>query len=156
MTSLDGSAAPTGSRPRRRLIKAPTDPGKLLAITDICELFHLTPRAVRYYEQLGLIRPGRDRQNQRRYPAEARQRLAIIADLRRAHLSLATIQRVLEMPREEDRRVAIQAALRAELARLEAERRALRMTLRSLRPGDCPVAADKTSGAQATDCASKG
>jgi DNA-binding transcriptional MerR regulator len=66
-----------------------------LGIGDACRLFGFTPRALRLYDEWGLVRAQRDGLNRRYYVAADRERLAWIAKLRRARLSLPCIRRVL-------------------------------------------------------------
>lgn len=66
-----------------------------VSIRDVCDLYGLTPRAVRYYEQQGLIAPIRDRQGHRRYDETARICLGHIAQFRRAGLALEDIREIL-------------------------------------------------------------
>jgi DNA-binding transcriptional MerR regulator len=66
-----------------------------LALGDAMRLFGLTARAIRFYEEKGLIEARRDRLNHRYYDATARRRLAWIAPLRAAGLGLRDISRVL-------------------------------------------------------------
>lgn len=56
----------------------------------------LTARAVRFYEQLGLIQPRRDELNRRIFTAEERMRLQVIALLRNADLPFKDVTRVLQ------------------------------------------------------------
>jgi DNA-binding transcriptional MerR regulator len=67
-----------------------------LGIGDVTRLFGLTPRTVRFYEERGLVSSIRDRQNHRRYDQSARSTLELIAQLRRAGLSILDIRRLLE------------------------------------------------------------
>ena len=64
-------------------------------ISDLAKLYGLTPRAIRFYEERGLIQTSRDRLNTRRYDARARDRLKAIAELRRAGLGLDDIEEIL-------------------------------------------------------------
>jgi DNA-binding transcriptional MerR regulator len=66
-------------------------------IGRMCALFGLTPRAIRFYEERGLIRPGRDAQNRRLFDGLTRRRLELIAELRRAGLPLQEIHSLLEV-----------------------------------------------------------
>jgi DNA-binding transcriptional MerR regulator len=66
-----------------------------LAMSDAMRLFGLTARAIRFYEERGLIEARRDRLNHRYYDASARRRLAWIAPLRAAGLGLGDISCVL-------------------------------------------------------------
>lgn len=67
-----------------------------LGIGDACRLFGLTPRALRLYDELGLVRAERNHLNHRYYDDAGRERLAWIAQLRRARISLPDIRSVLE------------------------------------------------------------
>lgn len=67
-----------------------------LGIREACNLFDLTPRALRFYEDAGLVEAHRDRNNHRYYDAEGRRRLTWIALLRRGDISVADIRRVLD------------------------------------------------------------
>ena len=94
------------------------------SLRDLCDLFGLTPRAIRFYEERGLIESRRDQSNWRRYDGAARRRLALIAVLRRADLPVDQIYDILELA-EVGASVqvrAIQIRLAARLARLESAR----------------------------------
>lgn len=100
-----------------------------VAIQTICELFRLTPRAVRYYETIGLIEAGRGQGNIRVFDGEARERLRWISLLRRVGVPLADVSRVLGVLDEralvggEVRDVLVRRSevLRRELAAVEDE-----------------------------------
>lgn len=89
-----------------------------LGFADACRLFGMTPRALRFYEEKGLIEARRDRLNHRYYDGWTRQKLAWIARLRSVSLSLRDIRQVLEA----DQRAGSgsQLALRKLLARRDA------------------------------------
>jgi DNA-binding transcriptional MerR regulator len=97
-----------------------------LGMSGAMRLFGLTARALRFYEEKGLVEARRDRLNARYYDVAARRRLEWIARLRKAGVSLPDIEEVLEA--EEDggrgRDCAVaklerrRAALSEELARL--------------------------------------
>jgi DNA-binding transcriptional MerR regulator len=67
-----------------------------LGIGDACRLFGFTSRALRLYDECGLVRAERDHLNHRYYDDAGRERLAWIAQLRRARISLPDIRSVLE------------------------------------------------------------
>lgn len=71
---------------------------RLLWIQEVAEATGLTPRSVRYYEELGLLRPAaRSRGAYRLYDASDVERLRFIRELRDdAGFSLAEIARLLE------------------------------------------------------------
>jgi DNA-binding transcriptional MerR regulator len=66
-----------------------------MGIGQAVQFYGLTPRALRFYEERGLIDVERDARNRRWYDAVARRRLAWISRLRTAGLSLEDIHAVL-------------------------------------------------------------
>jgi DNA-binding transcriptional MerR regulator len=66
-----------------------------LKLSEACRRFGMTPRALRYYEDQGLIAARRDRLNRRCYDTAASQRLGRIAELRGAGVSIADIREIL-------------------------------------------------------------
>jgi len=66
-----------------------------LGMSGAMRLFGLTARALRFYEEKGLVEARRDRLNARYYDPAARQRLEWIARLRKAGVSLPDIEEVL-------------------------------------------------------------
>lgn len=68
-----------------------------VAISDATQLFGLTPRALRFYEERGLVEACRDRLNTRYYDVAACRRLAWIVRLRRGGVALADIREVLQL-----------------------------------------------------------
>ncbi|MBI1197273.1 MAG: MerR family transcriptional regulator [Phenylobacterium sp.] len=99
-----------------------------LGMSGAMRLFGLTARALRFYEEKGLIEARRDRLNARYYDVAARRRLEWIARLRKAGVSLPDIEDVLEAEDDGGRGRECAAAklerrreaLKAELAQLEA------------------------------------
>lgn len=67
-----------------------------VGMSEATRLFGLTARALRHYEDRGLVTAGRDRSNCRWYGPEARERLEWIARLRRAGVPISDIQMVLD------------------------------------------------------------
>ena len=66
-----------------------------LGMSGAMRLFGLTARALRFYEEKGLVEARRDRLNARYYDPVARGRLEWIARLRKAGVSLPDIEDVL-------------------------------------------------------------
>ena len=109
------------------------------AIAEVCERTGLSPRTVRYYEEIGLLPGVRRRAGGRRvYGPDALERLGFIHRLKRLGLCLAEIRELNEVHAiggstaamlarlhdlldlhvaDVDRRIAELAALRAELVR---------------------------------------
>src|SRR3954471_197052 len=74
----------------------PDSPGKSYSITDLCEEFQVTPRALRFYEDEGLIGP--ERQGLARiYSWRDRARLAWILRGKRVGFSLAEIREMIDL-----------------------------------------------------------
>ncbi|MDB5425399.1 MAG: transcriptional regulator, MerR family [Phenylobacterium sp.] len=96
----------------------------MCGIATICDQFGLTPRAVRFYEDRGLVQSGRDRLNCRRYDAQARLRLGQIAGYRQAGLSIEDIQEIFALEPEGPaaQRDCATQKLRARLLELETAR----------------------------------
>lgn len=99
-----------------------------LALAEARRLFGLTSRALRYYEERGLVVAQRDPTNARWYDVAARRRLAWISRLRRA-VRLDDIAEVLRLEEQEPgsgRAFALRqlerrrVSLEDELARLQA------------------------------------
>jgi DNA-binding transcriptional MerR regulator len=91
-----------------------------IGIGEAVRLYGMTPRAIRFYDEKGLVTSRRDRLNHRYYDHEARQRLAWIGSLRRAGLSLDEIRSVL-MAADEARHSRALALLAERRRGLEAE-----------------------------------
>jgi len=66
------------------------------SIADLAREFDLTPRAIRYYEDQGLLAPGRDGM-QRVYSKRDRTRLKLTLRGKRLGLSLAEIRELVDM-----------------------------------------------------------
>jgi DNA-binding transcriptional MerR regulator len=100
----------------------PAMPARLLRIQEVAAETGLTPRAIRYYEELGLLAPAaRSEGDYRLYDAEDLERLRFIRDLRDdAGFSLAEIGQLLE---DEQARTRNRAQFRVTTD--AAERRAL-------------------------------
>jgi DNA-binding transcriptional MerR regulator len=107
----------------------------MVGIGAVCEQLGLTPRAIRYYEDQGLVETKRDRQNYRRYDARAREQLQQIAEFRRAGLSLDDIHEIFAVERSSGKAAQRDCALkklRAHSAELEVQRKNLDAALRRL------------------------
>ncbi|WP_374469984.1 MerR family transcriptional regulator [Phenylobacterium sp.] len=82
-----------------------------LSLSSAMRVFGLTARALRFYEEKGLIEARRDRLNCRYYDGAARVRLEWIAKLRQAQVSLPDIEEVLEADDDAQRRDCARAKL---------------------------------------------
>jgi DNA-binding transcriptional MerR regulator len=84
---------------------SPDPGGKSYGITDLCEEFDVTPRALRFYEDEGLIAP--ERQGMVRiYSWRDRARLAWILRGKRVGFSLAEIREMIDLYDLDDNRAA--------------------------------------------------
>ena len=84
---------------------APQPGGKTYSITDLCEEFQVTPRALRFYEDEGLISPRRVGLS-RVYGWRDRARLAWILRGKRVGFSLAEIREMIDLYDRGDNRAA--------------------------------------------------
>ena len=106
-----------------------------MKIKEVCERTGLTRRAVRFYEEKGLISPEiREENEYRDYTEEDVRRLRLVARLRGYRFSVEAIRRLLERPQEAG---AVFAAHRQELADEHGETAAILEALDRLRlPAD--------------------
>jgi DNA-binding transcriptional MerR regulator len=74
----------------------PDSGGRSYSITDLCEEFRVTPRALRFYEDEGLISPRRQGLS-RIYSWRDRARLAWILRGKRVGFSLAEIREMIDL-----------------------------------------------------------
>jgi DNA-binding transcriptional MerR regulator len=97
--------------------------------------FGVTPRALRFYEEQGLLSPER-REQMRSYSARDRARLTLILDGRRAGFGLREIRELLNVY-DKDGKIAQQAKalpqMKAQLVVLEARRRQLDGAIEALK-----------------------
>jgi len=80
-------------------------PERTFSIRQLCVEFKVTPRALRFYEDKGLLNPARDGLN-RVYSHRDRVRLTLILRGKRVGLSLSEIREILDLYRVEDAAVS--------------------------------------------------
>ena len=71
-------------------------PNRTFTIRQLCQEFRCTPRALRFYEDKGLLSPARDGMN-RVYSYKDRARLQLILRGKRVGLALAEIGEILDL-----------------------------------------------------------
>ncbi len=76
-------------------------PARTYTIRQLCHEFKCTPRALRFYEDKGLLNPARDGMN-RVYSYRDRARLQLILRGKRVGLSLAEIGEILDLYEADD------------------------------------------------------
>jgi DNA-binding transcriptional MerR regulator len=99
-------------------------PYRTYSITQLCREFGATPRALRFYEEQGLLAPAR-RDTSRVYSYKDRARLQMILNGRRVGLSIAEIRDILDLYDEEGEAAQSAEALRIfkhRIEQLEAQR----------------------------------
>ena len=111
-----------------------------LGMANAMRLYGVTARALRFYEERGLIEARRDRLNTRFYDPAARARLDWIVPLRRAGVSLEEIGEVLRAEDQDGRgRETALRAIAKRQAALEAQMGELAETLQALQAPASPT-----------------
>lgn len=121
-------------------------PFRSYSIGQLCREFGCTTRALRFYEEQGLLFPAR-RQGQRVYSYKDRTRLALIVRGRNVGLSIAEIRALFET--YEDEGEAAQNALALQLfqkrmAELESQRLEIDKAMEALRMASARLATGST------------
>ncbi|MGI4818374.1 MAG: MerR family transcriptional regulator [Janthinobacterium lividum] len=98
-----------------------------MRITEMARQLNVTPRALRYYEDIGLITVDRTRGGVRLYGPEAREQLKLIVALRRANIPLDRVKDALDAGAQVHRDMLLER-----LATLDAERETLLESLSRL------------------------
>ena len=108
------------------------------SIQEVAKVAGTTPRALRHYEQLGLLAPSRSSGNgYRRYDAASLVRLQRILLLRQLGLGLPQIAEVLAADTTEEQALAGHLAwLQDDLARRSRQIAAVERTLEAVRGGE--------------------
>ena len=112
------------------------DHRRTFTIRQLCNEFKVTPRSLRFYEDKGLLAPGRQGLN-RIYSHRDRGRLQLILRGKRVGLSLAEIRDLLDLYDEDDGGITqmtiSQTKFRERIAALEAQRLDIDSAIEGLR-----------------------
>ncbi|MCV2352380.1 MerR family transcriptional regulator [Paucibacter sp. Y2R2-4] len=112
-------------RPAVPAAAAPEGNGRLFTITELAAEFDITPRAIRFYEDMGLLEPARAGRN-RVYTHRDRTRLKLTLRGKRLGLTLQEIKQLVDMY---DASSGAESQLRAFLEVLQQHRRQLEQQL---------------------------
>ena len=104
---------------RTKMLNLRRPPYRTYSITQLCREFGATPRALRFYEEQGLLSPGR-RDTARVYSYKDRARLQLILGGRRVGLSVAEIRDILDLYDEQGEAAQDVKALRVFRDRINA------------------------------------
>lgn len=111
---------------------------EFFSISQLCAEFGVTPRALRFYETKGLLRPGRDGRG-RVYSANDRARLALVLRGKRVGFSLDEIAEMLDLhemnPDERGALADMRDKLSARLDDLRRQRRDIEGAISDLESG---------------------
>lgn len=117
-------------------MNAQPDPNRLYTITELAHELAVTPRAIRFYETKGLIKPRRAGST-RVYSHRDRARMLIILRGKRLGFSLAEIKEYLYLydadPKHKEQLERLLDGVRKRTELLEDQRRDLELTLNELR-----------------------
>ena len=120
----------------QQIRESPEGGGRLYSIGDLAGEFGISPRAIRFYEDQGLLRPQRIGGN-RIYGAGERARLQLILRGKRLGFALADIRELLDLyAADPDHMEQLRATLakgRARIAELERQQQEIALTLKELR-----------------------
>ena len=109
---------------------------ELFSITELAKLLGITPRAIRFYEDRGLVTPRRVGTT-RVYGHRDRARMILVLRGKRLGFSLRDIKEYLDLydvePTHVEQIRLLRDKIRARVAQLEDQRRALDQTLAELR-----------------------
>ena len=131
----------------------PDDAPELYTIGELSEIFGLSPRAIRFYEDQGLIKPRRAGA-QRVYTRRDRARLRLILRGKRLGFTLADIKRLLDLydaDRTQTRQLAATLErVRARISDLEQQLDDLQVTLAELRDIEAEIVAYQAAAKSAS------
>ncbi|MGE5117087.1 MAG: MerR family transcriptional regulator [Betaproteobacteria bacterium] len=86
----------SAARPKETRAADPRDGARTFTITELAQEFDVTPRAIRFYEDVGLLTPARAGR-QRVYAQRDRTRLKLTLRGKRLGLSLQEVKQLVDM-----------------------------------------------------------
>ena len=95
-TTPRGGKARSPSSKQKATVATKKEPAGPYTITELAHEFDITPRAIRFYEDVGLLEPGREGRN-RVYTQRDRTRLKLTLRGKRLGLSLSEIKQLVDM-----------------------------------------------------------
>ena len=119
-----------------RTLKAPT---RGVQVSQAARLTNLTPRAIRFYEEEGLIRSTRGAAGQRLFDDAVLDRLIYIGEARGLGLSVRDVQELLEIGDTrglDAQKARLREGCERRLGELEEQRRQVEATITGLNRGD--------------------
>ena len=126
-------------------------------IKQVAEVSRLPAKTIRFYEDIGLVKPGRATNGYRRFTERDLHKLAFIGRARSLGFTVEDCRTLLSLYEDRDRASAEVkqiaedhlSRIEAKLVELEAMKRTLRDLVRSCRGDqrpDCPILEDLASG----------
>ncbi|MDQ3788140.1 MAG: MerR family transcriptional regulator [Actinomycetota bacterium] len=73
-----------------------------LGVADAARLVHLSPHTLRYYEQEGLVHPGRDASGHREYAGHDLRRLVFLTRMRLSGMTMQDLKRYIALVEQGD------------------------------------------------------
>jgi DNA-binding transcriptional MerR regulator len=122
--------------PRPKPAPAPAAAATAFSITELAREFDITPRAIRFYENHGILAPARAAGGRRIYSPRDRTRLKLTLRGKRLGLTLAQIRELIDMYESPKDAVPqarkFLAVLRQHRAALEQQREDIEVTLEEI------------------------
>jgi MerR family transcriptional regulator, copper efflux regulator len=126
-------------------------------IKEVAEVSRLPAKTIRFYEDIGLVKPGRATNGYRRFTERDLHKLAFIGRARSLGFTVEDCRTLLSLYEDRDRASAEVkqiaedhlSRIEAKVVELEAMKRTLRDLVRSCRGDqrpDCPILEDLASG----------
>jgi MerR family transcriptional regulator, copper efflux regulator len=126
-------------------------------IKEVAEVSRLPAKTIRFYEDIGLVKPGRATNGYRRFTERDLHKLAFIGRARSLGFTVEDCRTLLSLYEDRDRASAEVkqiaedhlSRIEAKIVELEAMKRTLRDLVRSCRGDqrpDCPILEDLASG----------